>query len=116
MSVFVDQLLLQLSDPVQLIELLAPAADTNHTRLLTLLKAVYDFQFATIHDVRDPKVLQVEPERLLLTTHRTQGTWTQTIPSYGRTDVFYEGSDKLEPIWLDLTAEVGLKLLLEVDT
>ncbi len=117
MSLFVDQLLLQLSDPAQLIQLLAPATDMNHARLITLLRAVYDFQFATIQGVvGDPKVLQVEPERLLLTTHRTQGTWTQTIPSYGRTDVLYEGSDKLEPIWLDLTAEVGLTLLLEVDT
>jgi len=32
-----------------------------------------------------------------------------------RTDVLYESSDKLEPIWLNLTAEVG-RTLLEVDT
>src|SRR6266567_813650 len=116
MSLFVDQLLVQLSDPAQIVQLLAPATDTNHTRLLTLLHAAYNFQFVTIHDVRNVTVQQVELQKLLLTTHRTQGTWTQTIPTYMRTDVFYESSDKLEPIWLNLTAQVGLTLLLEVDT
>src|SRR5205807_1848233 len=96
MSHFVDQLLLQLSDKAQLVQLLAPATDTNHTRLLTLLNAAYNFQFAIIHDVRNTTVQQVELQKLLLTTHRTQGTWTQTIPNYMRTDVFYESSDKLE--------------------
>lgn len=116
MSVFVDKLLLQLSDPMQIVQLLAPAADTNHTRLLTLLNAVYDFQFATIHDVRSVTVQQTEFQKLLLTTHRTQGTWMQSIPSYMRTDVFYESSDKLEPLWLDVFAEVSLTLLLEIDS
>ncbi len=116
MSVFVDQLLLQLSDPTQLIQLLAPTTDTNHTRLLTLLKAVYNFQYATIHDVRNITVQQIELQKLLLTTHRTQGTWTQTIPNYTRTDVLYEKSDKLEPLWLNITAQIGLTLLLEVDS
>jgi hypothetical protein len=77
---------------------------------------MYDFEFATIHDVRNAHVLQTESERLLLATHLTRGTWTQTIPSYTRTDVLYDRSDTLEPFWLDIFAELGLTLLLEVDT
>jgi hypothetical protein len=116
MNVFVDKMLLQLSDPLQLVQLLAPTTDPNHAHLLTLLNAVYDSQFATIHDVRNVTVQQMEFQKLLLTTHRTQGTWTQIIPSYMRTDVFYESSDKLEPLWLDVFAEVSLTLLLEIDS
>lgn len=116
MSGFVDKLLLQLSNPEQFSQLLAPDADTNHTRLITLLRGVYNFEFASIHDVVGPvQVNQIEVQRLLLTTHRIQGTWAQTIPNYTHTDVFYESSGKLEPIWLDIFATVNLKLLLEID-
>ena len=115
MSQFVDQLLLQLSDPAQFIQLLDPPGDANHTLLRTLLNTMYDLEFATIHDVRNVQVLRSESERLLLTTHLTRGTWTQTIPGYTRTDVAYEGSDKLEPLWFDIGAEIGLTLLLEID-
>jgi hypothetical protein len=58
----------------------------------------------------------MEFQKLLLPTHHTQGTWTQTIPSYVRTDVIYEDLDRPEPIWIDIAAEVGLTLLLEVDS
>jgi len=116
MSQFVDRLLLQFSDPAQIVQLLAPTTDTNHARLLTLLNAVYNFQFATIHDVRNVTVRQTEFQKLLLTTHRTQGTWTQTIPSYMRTDIVYEDLDRPEPIWIDIAVEVGLTLVLEVDS
>lgn len=116
MSLFVDRLLLQLSDPAQLIQLLDPVGDTNHTRLRTLLNTMYDLEFATIHDIRNIKVQQVEFQRLLLPPHRTQGTWTQLIPSYTRTDVVFEDSGKLEPTWLDVVAKIGLTLLLEIDS
>lgn len=115
MSLYVDQLLLQLSNPAQLIQLLDPPGDANHTYLRALLTTMYDLEFVTIHDVRNVQVLRAESERLLLTTHLTQGTLTQTIPSYTRTDVIYDGSDKLEPLWFDLEVEIGLTLLLEVD-
>lgn len=116
MSLFVDRLLLQLSNSAQLIQLLDPPGDANHTQLRSLLSTMYDLEFAIIHDIRNVQVRQVEFQRLLLTTHRTQGTWTQIIPSYTRTDVLYEGSYKLEPLWLDVSAELGLTLLLEVDS
>jgi hypothetical protein len=125
MSLFVDQMLLQLSDPAQLIQLLSPATDTQHSRLLTLLKTMYGLPLttmyglpiATIHDVKNIAISQkdVEFQRLLLTTHEQRGTWTQSAPNHVRTDVVYEGSDRLEPLWLDIAAKVDLKLLLEVD-
>lgn len=114
MSLFVDGLLLQLSDSAQLIQLLAPAGDPNRTRLLTLLKTMYDLQqYITIRSVQDIKVT-VESQRLLLTTHQTSGMWRQGTPEHLHTDVMYEGSDKLEPIWLDICAVVNLTVLIEV--
>jgi hypothetical protein len=115
MSLFVDQLLLKLSDPTQLLQLLAPADDTTHAHLRTLLSVVYSLEFITIHDIRNIAVRNTEIQRLLLATHRTVGTWTQTGATSTRTQVAYEGSDKLEPLWLDVSAEVSLKLLLEID-
>lgn len=115
MSLFIDQILLQLSDQAQLIQLLSPTADTPHTRLLTLLNTMYNLQFAIVHEVRNIAISQVEFQRLLLTTHEQRGTWTQSSPNHMHTDVVYEGSDKLEPLWLDIAAKVELKLLMEVD-
>lgn len=115
MSLFVDGLLLQLSDPTQLTQLLAPASDTNNTRLLTLLKIMYDLQYITIHSVQDIKIT-IEAQRLLLTTHQTSGMWRPATPDNSHTDVTYEGSDKLEPIWLDICAVVKLSLLMEVNS
>ena len=115
MSLFVDGLLLQLSDSTQLSQLLAPAGDTNYTRLRTLLNTMYDLQYTTIHSVQDIKVT-VESQRLLLTTHQTRGVWRQTAPHHLHTDIMYEGSDKLEPIWLDISAQATLTLLTEVDS
>jgi hypothetical protein len=116
MSLFVDQLLVQLRDPAQLAQLIAPASDPTHARLRTLLDAVYEMPFATIHDVRNVQVRRTEFEQPVFPPKRTQGTWTQTMPSYTRTDIVYEGGDVLMPTWLDLSAEVGLTLVLEVDS
>lgn len=115
MSLFVDGLLLQLSDSTQMSQLLVPAGDTNHTRLLTLLNTMYDLQYTTVHSVQNMTVT-VESQRLLLTTHQTHGVWRQTAPSHLHTDFMYEGSDKLEPVWLDLSAQAKLTLLMEVDS
>ena len=115
MSLFVDQILLQLSDSAQLIQLLSPTTDTQHARLLALLNVMYDLQHATIHDVKNIAVSQLEFQRLILTTHQTKGILTQTSPNHVQTDVVYEGSSTLEPLWLDIAARVDLKLLVEVD-
>lgn len=115
MGGFVDRLLVQLSDPTQIMGLLAPASDTHHTRLRALIDAVYDLPYATIHDVLDVKVLSTEFERPLLPPGRTSGTWTQTTPSFTRTDVLYQSQNGLNPTWLDLIADISLTLVLEVD-
>jgi hypothetical protein len=116
MSTFVDQLLLQFSDPAQLAQLLAPAADTTHQRTRALLSAMYDFpDSSTIHEVQSVDVRAIEVQRPLLPPGYTRGTWTQTIPSHTRTDVVYETKDGLEPVWLDVSAEVSLVLVLEMD-
>ena len=115
MSLFVDQVLLQLSNSAQLVQLLAPAGDTTHSLLLTLLNAVYSLPFVTIHNVSNITVGQMEFQKLVLPTHHTQGTWTQTVPSYMRTEIAYEDLDRPEPVWIDIAAEIGLTLLLEVD-
>jgi hypothetical protein len=112
MSLFVDQILLQLSDSAQLIQLLSPTTDTQHSRLLTLLTTMYNLRFATIHGVKNIAISQVEFQRLLLTLHEQRGTGTQSTPNHVR---LYEGSERLEPLWLDIAAKVDLKLLMEVD-
>jgi hypothetical protein len=116
MSQFLDRLLLQLSTPANLVQLLDPPADANHTRLRGLLDATFEFDFATIHEVRDVHVIGTELERPIAPLRRTIGTWTQTTPSYSRTDVRYERAESDGPIWLDLVATLGLTLLLEVDS
>src|SRR6185437_12443427 len=97
MSQFVDQVLMQLHDPAQFIQLLTPATDPSHTLLQTLLAAVYDQPFATVHDVRDPQVLATEMARPLFPPRLPHGTLTQTSPAYTRTDVMYESQQRLDP-------------------
>jgi hypothetical protein len=116
MSQFVDQVLMQLHDPAQFIQLLTPATDPSHTLLQTLVAAVYDQPFATVHDVRDPQVLATEMARPLFPPRLTHGTLTQTSPAYSRTDVMYESQQRLDPVWLDLVVQLEVTLVLEVDT
>jgi hypothetical protein len=115
MSLFADRLLLQLGDPVQLVQLLAPAGDPGRTRLRGLLAAAYDLSFATIHDVPEVAVRRREMERPIFPLTQTSGTWTRTNPSYMRTDVAYQELNGAEPTWLDIAAEVDVTLVLEVD-
>lgn len=115
MSLFVDQLLLQLRDPTQLTQLLAPASDPTQARLRTLLGAVYDMPFATIHAIRNLQVRQIEFQKPLFPPERLAGAWQQTIPSYTRTDISLERQQQVAPVWLDLLATLDLTLVLEVD-
>jgi len=116
MSPFVDRLLLQLSDPAQLAALLLPIADDPlKTRIRTLFDSVYDLPFARLHDVNAVQVRQLEFERPLFPPRRTRQTRTQTVPSHAVTEVAGESTEGLSPAWLDIAAEVGLTLVLEVD-
>jgi hypothetical protein len=115
MSLFVDRLLVQLSDPVRLSQVLLPAIDPAPTRVRRLVDAAYAFPFATVQDVNLVTISRIETEQPIFPPQRTRGTWTQTIPSHQLTDVAYEGDGPLQPFWLDVAAELQLKLLLEAD-
>lgn len=115
MSQLLDQLLLQLSDPAQLVQLLTPPADPSQSRLRTLLSAVYTLPFTTLHQVQTVNVVALERQRPLVPQGRMSGTWQQTIPSYTRTDVLLEQEPALTPLWIDLVAQLDLTLLLEID-
>jgi hypothetical protein len=115
MSAFVDTVMLDLSDPAKLRELVSPATDTTHQRVRQLFATVYALPFATLHDVLEVDVLESDFQRPLFPPRRLAGTWTQTMPSYSRTDVLYEGLDGLVPEWVDLSARLALTVVLEVD-
>ena len=127
MSAFVDQWMLQLSDPTQWLPLLAPAparapapaSDPSHLRLRTLFSSVYNLPAtAVVQDVTidpDPQKTFVRGlvfQRPVFPPRRVQGTWIQTSPVYARTDVAYDEAPEPQPIWVDALAEiVGLTAL-----
>jgi hypothetical protein len=115
MSDFVDQQMVRLSDPAQLTALVDPPGDVNHARVRALLNAVYTMEFATIRGVSDVQVQQAEFQRPVFPPRRIAGTWLQTGPPYIRTDLALERHDPTDPVWLDMTAEIGLTLLLDID-
>jgi hypothetical protein len=115
MSEFVDRLLVQLSDSPRLLELVVPPSDAGHSRVRALLDAAYDLAFATIHEVRDVRVVAKELQWPLFAPVRMSGTWTQTIPNYGRTDVAYERSGELPPVWVDMSAHLEVVLVMDLD-
>jgi hypothetical protein len=116
MSAFVDKMLLQLSDPASLADLVAPAADPQHQRLKSLLQVVYDVSWATLHDVTKVEVTSVEFERPIFPPKQTYGTWTQTIPTHTRTDVYYQELSSCGPEWIDAVADLALTVVLgEID-
>jgi hypothetical protein len=115
MSTFVDQQMVRLSQPAQLIDLVDPPGDANHTRVRVLLTAGYSMEFATIHGVSNLQVRHAEFQRPLFPLRRTFGTWSQTSPSYTRADLALERCELGDAVWIDLAAELGLTLLLEID-
>jgi hypothetical protein len=84
--------------------------------LQKLLAAAFDLPFATLKEVREVTIRRSELQRPLFPLGRVQGSWSQTTPGYQRTDVSLEGFTSLQPVWLDLVIEVGLVLVLEVDS
>jgi hypothetical protein len=115
MSEFLDRLLVELNTPANLVQLLDPPGDANHTQLRGLIDASFSFEFGTIHDVRNVQVMSTELERPIAPLWQTSGTWTQTTPSFSRTDVRYERAEAASMVWLDVVASISLTLLLEVD-
>ncbi|ADB53380.1 hypothetical protein [Conexibacter woesei] len=115
MSLFVDQMLVALSDPRALAALLDPPADRAHARMRSLFAAMVDAPFADIHDVQEITVRQLELARPLFPSLVTNGTWTQSHPQPVRTDVRSDHVDPLQPLWIDLTADLSVTFLIEHD-
>jgi hypothetical protein len=115
MSAFVDKVMLDLSDPAKLSELVSPAADTTHARVRQLFAIIYAMPFATLHDVLTVDVLETDFQRPLFPPGRLAGTWTQTAPSYTRSDVLDEGLDGLVPEWVDVSPRLAPTVALEVE-
>ncbi len=115
MSQLLDQLLLQFSDPAQLTGLLTPAGDPGQLLLRTLIGAVYDLPFATLHSVQTVKVRTITRQVPFVQQGSLRGSWQQTIPSYTHTDLLLEQQQSVMPLWVDLLVTLDLTLLLEVD-
>lgn len=116
MSLFVDQMLVSLSDQTALTQLLDPAGDVNHDRMRALIGSMYDTPHARIHEVRSVQISRVERARPLFSAREKRGTWTQTTPDYARTDVQWEDVDRLTPLWVDVSADLSVTLVLEIDS
>jgi hypothetical protein len=114
-GIFADQMLVHLSDPARLVQFLTPPDDPERSRLRALLGAAYTLPFARLHEIRDVKVTRTSVQRPLLPLRRRRSTWTQTMPTYTRTDVASEADAAVEPIWLDLSTALALTVVLEVD-
>ncbi|MFJ5695985.1 hypothetical protein ACIP9X_19330 [Arthrobacter sp. NPDC093125] len=115
MSAFVDEHMVRLRDSTQLAELVDPPADASHARVRALLDAMYTMDFAAVRGVSDLKVRRTECQRPVFLSRRTTGAWFQTTPAYTRTELALERHDLLTPLWVDLSAEIDLTLLLEID-
>lgn len=115
MSLFADQMLVALSDHRALAALLNPPADRARERVRSLVAAMADTSFAQIRDVLDMTVRRLELAQPLFPSRRHDGTWQQTGPSHTRAEFRWEDADGVDPLWIDLAADVGLTLLLEHD-
>ena len=115
MSVFTDRVMVSLSDPARLRELVVPGEDTAHQRLRRLLSRVYSLPSAVLHSVLDVAVSGIEFQRPLFPAMRTSGTWTQTQPAHSRTDIRHDRLDLRAPQWLDVSADVALTVVLQID-
>ena len=115
MSQFVDQVLLSLGDEAEFKDFVDPDDDAEHDRILALMRAMYDTPYARIHEVRDVTVASLERSRPLFSPRDNRGTWTQTTPSYARSDVHWHDTDRTAPLWVDIAADLSVTVVLEID-
>lgn len=115
MGTFADRIMVRLSDPAHLRELVAPAADGGHERLRQLFARVYSLPSAVLHEVLDVDVEVTEFQRPLFPGRHTLGTWTRAQPDHQRTDVMYDTVDLRSAQWLDVSASLALTVVLQVD-
>lgn len=115
MSAFADQMMVTLSDATALRQLLDPPGDANHDRMRALIGAMYETPHARIHEVRDVALSRLERARPIFPPRENRGSWTRTSPGYTRTDVEWQDVDRLAPLWIDLSADIAVTLVLEID-
>lgn len=112
---FRDGALLALSDPAALGALLLPGGDTDAGRVRTMLAATYDLSAARIDQVTGVQVRSVDLQRPLFPSGRQDGSWTQIVPSYTRTELTLTVPAPADPVWIDLLARVDVTVITEVD-
>lgn len=115
MTPFRDRTLLQLSDPAAFRALLLPAGESERRLLRTVLAATYDLSAVRIDQVTDVAVGELELQRPLFPQDRLTGNWTQTVPSYTRTELALEEARSASPTWVDILARLQVTVVTEVD-
>lgn len=115
MTAFSDRALLELSDPAAFGAALAPADGSGDGRVRTILAATYDLSAARIDQVRGAQVRQVALQRPLFPAGRQDGVWSQTQPSFTRTEFSLSLPAPADPIWIDLLAGIDVTVVAEVD-
>jgi hypothetical protein len=115
MVAFRDQVMLDLNDPAAFRALLLPAGDSERRLIRTMLAATYDLSAVRIHEVRDVSVDSLELQHPLFVTDRRVGAWTQTVPSYTRTELTVDAARTRHPVWIDILARLRVTVVTEVD-
>ncbi|MCA1705893.1 MAG: hypothetical protein LC808_22590 [Actinobacteria bacterium] len=115
MTTFRDQAMLKLSDPAAFGGLLLPAGDIDRQLIRTILAATYDLSAVRIDHVRDVAVGELELQHPLFAKDRKVGTWTQTVPSYTRTELTLDEAKSRNPTWIDILARLRVTVVTEID-
>jgi hypothetical protein len=115
MASFRDRVLLELSDATRLAAALLPAADAAGARIQTMLAASYDLSSTRIDQVRGVTTQAVKLEQPLFPVGRQTGGWSQTVPSFSRTDLTLDVPAPANPVWVDLLAHLTVTVAAEVD-
>ncbi|MEV5847072.1 hypothetical protein AB0M32_34410 [Streptomyces sp. NPDC051985] len=115
MTSFRDQTMLELGDPAAFGALLLPAEDTDRQLIRTMLAAAYDLSAVRVDQVRDVAVSELELQHPLFAKGRRTGTWTQTVPSYTRSDLTLDEATSRNPAWIDILARLRVTVVAEVD-
>lgn len=114
MTGFGDRALRELSDPATFGGLLLPSEDAD-SRVRTMLGATYDLSAARVDQVRGVQVRTVALERPLFPVGRQDGTWSQFVPSFTRTELTLTVPAPAHPVWIDLLAGIDVTVVTEVD-
>ena len=115
MAGFGDRVLLQLTAPGALVELLAPGGVPLVPDLAMLLGSVFDLDHVRIDHIDAVTVGAVEVQVPFYPAQRHRGSWTRNMPQYLTTEVNVDTRDYAAPVWADLVARVTVHAIAEVD-